>query len=101
MIGFPKGETRKTRKGREKRAQQKRLKSVRQLCLERANGCCEWCGKSCRQRGEGHHKIPRSRGGKWTVENIVFICRACHLKAHQTGDLEGLTLKRQLMDGAE
>ncbi len=83
----PKPEPRKRIKGRKQRAARKILKSVRSRCKDRANGNCERCGKYCPHTGEGHHRIPRSRGGKWTMDNIQWICHTCHVKAHRENDL--------------
>ncbi len=65
----------------------------------RAFECCEKCGKDCSWRGqdlwkqanppwsehrrdfpkgEYDHIIPHCEGGPFTVENIRFLCRACH-----------------------
>lgn len=72
----------KVEKAQKKRAEQKVVKSVRAQVVERAGGRCERCGRPCRQSGEAHHKVKRSQGGKWTLENIEFICRTCHGLAH-------------------
>lgn len=87
MIGFPKPEPRKRIKAQKKRAARKVVYSVRVQVVQRANGHCERCGRACLSSGEAHHRIPRSRGGKWTLENIQFLCRTCHQTAHRTGQL--------------
>lgn len=73
-----------TAKARAKRRRQLRplIKSVRAQVVDRACGFCENCGTPCRQSGEAHHKIHRSQGGKWTLDNIVFLCRTCHGLQH-------------------
>ena len=45
-------------------------------------GRCEECGKFANL--DRHHKIHRSQGGKDTPDNIVYLCRICHMKAHGT-----------------
>ncbi|MBI1925156.1 HNH endonuclease [Candidatus Poribacteria bacterium] len=46
-------------------------------------------GYQCRQclgkntRLEAHHIIFREHGGKDTLENLITLCRACHLSVHQ------------------
>ncbi len=48
---------------------------------------CEWCGaKGSRERKymdtlyylDGHHILPRARGGENTAENCCVLCRHCH-----------------------
>ena len=58
--------------------------------LERAEGCCEICGKPApfvtaktrRPFLEVHHKKTLATGGEDTVENAVAACPNCHRKAH-------------------
>ena len=30
-----------------------------------------------------HHYVPRSKGGRNTPENLVALCRACHMRIHR------------------
>jgi 5-methylcytosine-specific restriction endonuclease McrA len=83
----PKPEPRKRVKGRQRRAARKIVTHVRADVVKRANGCCERCGLYCGDAGHAHHRIPRSRGGQWTVENIQYVCPGCHLEAHLTNAL--------------
>ncbi len=87
MIGHPKPTPRRILKGRKQRSAAKTVKSVRVQAVERAQSCCERCGQFCGDAGHAHHRIPRSRGGQWTVENIEYLCPGCHLDAHLTGAL--------------
>ena len=80
------GVTAKARAKR-KRAVQKVAKSVRAEVVTLAQSCCERCGIYCGDCGHAHHRLPRSRGGKWTVENIEYLCPGCHLEAHLTNAL--------------
>jgi len=82
-IACPKPEPRKRVKARRKRQAAQVVKSVRAQCVERSGGSCEECGCECLFDGHAHHKIPRSLGGKWTTENIVYLCPLCHAKAHR------------------
>ena len=43
-------------------------------------GRCEECGKLANL--DRHHKVHRSLGGKDTPDNIIYLCRICHMKAH-------------------
>lgn len=64
------------------------------LC--RASKCrCHYCGIKCDTRGrrerddnlEQDHKIPVSRGGSDSIDNIVVACRACNAeKGTMTAD---------------
>ncbi len=49
-----------------------------------------WCCQNpeCRRRSlrvEAHHLVFRSRGGGDELENLVTLCRACHLRLVHTG----------------
>lgn len=77
-VGVP----RRILKARKKRDLHKRIKQVRADVLLRAAGCCEVCGNFCLDTGECHHKNLRSRGGEWSMANILFLCRTCHGKQH-------------------
>ena len=56
--------------------------------FERANGCCEICGKRLvfgnrgrnggRGSWEAHHKKPKSEGGTDTLRNCMILCYQCH-----------------------
>lgn len=90
-IGLPVGRTRKQVKGRKQRAASKVVKAVRAAVVARDKGCCRSCG--CLGR-EAHHILPRSRGGKWTTDNILLLCRRCHRSIHDgqiaiLGDADG------------
>jgi len=37
----------------------------------------------CNNKGvDIHHLIFKSRGGKDNIENLICLCRECHIKAH-------------------
>lgn len=40
---------------------------------------CEECGKTA---VDLHHRIKRSQGGSDEAENLVPLCRECHMKYH-------------------
>ncbi len=41
---------------------------------------CEKCGK--KRPLDWHHKVKRSQGGTDERENLIALCRECHLKEH-------------------
>jgi len=52
---------------------------VRKNVIEKTEGKCAVCG------GKGdqiHHVAPKSFGGSDELDNLVFVCSKCHLKAH-------------------
>lgn len=86
-VAVPKPEPVKRTKGRNDRLETKVVKYVRAQVVERAGQSCERCGQWCADVGHAHHRTPRSRGGRWTLENIEYICPGCHLEAHLTNAL--------------
>ena len=86
-IGFgvacPKPEPRKRVKARRDRQSAKVVKKVRETCVELASESCQRCGRFVSAFGHAHHRLARSLGGKWTVENIEFLCPRCHNIAHR------------------
>ncbi len=58
---------------------------------------CGYCGTGLSMgSGTKDHVIPRCRGGKDTLENVVAACRACNgLKADKSPGEVGLTLRVQ------
>lgn len=55
---------------------------VNAVIFLRGNKCerCGWDKAKC----DVHHKTPRSRGGKNTINNAVVICPNCHRVEHET-----------------
>lgn len=60
------------------------IEAVRPVVLARAGNRCERCGE--RKPLELHHRLPRSRGGTHTAENLAALCatrdgqNGCHAK---------------------
>lgn len=69
-------------RAKRRREKAKTAKTVRPQVVARAESCCERCGIYCGDFGHAHHRIPRSRGGQWTVENIEYVCPGCQMLAH-------------------
>lgn len=82
-----KPEPQKRTNARKKRAARKFVGQLRQQVVARAHERCERCGQWCADWGHAHHRIPRSRGGQWTLENIEYVCPSCHREAHLTNTL--------------
>jgi hypothetical protein len=60
---------------------------------ERANGCCELCGKEAPfndKNGnpflETHHIVWLSAGGEDSINNTAALCPNCHRKIHELND---------------
>jgi len=65
-------------------AQQKRV------VAERARDCCEYCCSQERfamQSFSVEHIVPRSRGGKTTLDNLALSCQGCN--NHKYTKVEG------------
>lgn len=84
-MKFPKPESRARIKARADRAEAKVRQTVRQQAVERAAFSCELCGQWTGTWGHAHHIKPRSRGGKWTLDNIEYLCAGCHAERHKKG----------------
>jgi len=63
--------------------------------LERAEGCCDWCGRYCLNGWYSRqHRQPRGMGGRagaHTAANLVLLCGSatspgCHLRAESRID---------------
>lgn len=53
----------------------------RQIIVERAGGCCEYCRSQARfalQSFSVEHIVSRSRGGKTILENLALACQGCN-----------------------
>ena len=68
--------------------------AMRRAVIERANGCCEYCGKP--QIGffahEIDHIIAEKHRGATTLENLAFACFECNrFKGSDIASLDPLT----------
>jgi HNH endonuclease len=52
-------------------------KKIVEIVQQRANGYCEVCGGVMRE-GALHHRKLKSRGGKDTPSNLIYIHHSCH-----------------------
>lgn len=55
-------------------------------------------GKSIANQLTYHHIIPKSQGGKATIENGAVLCRACHDYLEQSSPQEKAILNRKLQE---
>jgi len=53
-------------------------KRVVEQVIQRANGYCETCGGVPGETMALHHRKLKSRGGKDTVANLIWIHHGCH-----------------------
>lgn len=54
------------------------LHGVVEKALQRKQ--CPYCARSLTAENFGaDHRLPLSRGGKWTLENLVICCKECNL----------------------
>jgi 5-methylcytosine-specific restriction endonuclease McrA len=54
---------------------------LRRLVIERARGCCEYCGAQAGFSSDPFtvdHIIPRSLGGSTNLENLAYSCFGCN-----------------------
>lgn len=62
--------------------------------LEQHNHACHYCGRTD-VKLQREHKIPVSRGGGFTVSNIVPACRSCNMRKHDRTDSEFFEFLKQ------
>ena len=57
---------------------------------QRANGCCERCGKKFKdyKEAEYHHVEHYSDGGHTTLDNIRVLCKNCHDDIHREKSID-------------
>ena len=53
-------------------------KAVVELVKNRAAGYCEVCGSPALESMALHHRKLKSRGGKDTVANLIYVHHSCH-----------------------
>jgi hypothetical protein len=84
-MTYPKPEPRKKTKARKKRAKAKNTKSIRAAVFNRDGYVCRCCDR--RQAESMHEIVPRSLGGKVSMENSIAVCGSgttgCHGKLQQ------------------
>jgi hypothetical protein len=71
-------------------AEQRATAQQRQVIVQRAGGCCEYCKSQARfatQSFSVEHIVPRSQGGKTNLDNLALSCQGCH--NHKYNKIEG------------
>lgn len=63
-----------------KAAQDRRCATVRVEAHERAGGVCQRC--HAERSHDIHHVNQRSTGGTDDLDNLVALCRPCHMHIH-------------------
>ena len=53
-------------------------KKIVKIVLERADGYCEVCGGTAQESMALHHRKLKSRGGKDSPANLIWIHHGCH-----------------------
>ena len=71
-----------TLEGRDYQQSNRLDENLRIATLIRDGYQCTQCGKR-NTRLDAHHIIYREDGGKDTIDNLITLCQACHLKVHQ------------------
>ena len=54
---------------------------LKQIIIERAAGCCEYCHSQARfatQPFSVEHIKPQSKGGETTLDNLALACQGCN-----------------------
>jgi hypothetical protein len=59
----------------------RRKMALHRAVYRRAHYRCEACGAGG-VKLEAHHRVPRERGGRDAVDNLVALCVPCHQAAH-------------------
>lgn len=64
--------------------------AVKQEALEKQHGICPVCGEKLSGKCEGHHALPKSRGGNNSVENCLIVHGSKGRDCHEAKDQEAL-----------
>ncbi len=54
--------------------------ATRRLISQQANSQCPFCGERDVALHEVHHIVPRARSGSNEPENLILVCRNCHVR---------------------
>lgn len=81
-MGLRRGTTRAEERRAERAARSELLRELWSSVYSRDRGACLRC---CETQGklDAHHRLPRSRGGKDELENLILLCHRCHMAVHE------------------
>lgn len=72
-----------------------RWRRIREIVFERDNYTCGYCGKYCGKKKIRtiDHKLPKSRGGTDSLDNLVTACKRCNVQKGDRTPIEaGMTI---------
>jgi 5-methylcytosine-specific restriction endonuclease McrA len=55
----------------------------RKQALKRDKYACRHCGLMAKKGLHVHHIVPRSQGGSNYVDNLLTLCKECHIEVHR------------------
>jgi hypothetical protein len=58
-------------------------REVKEIILKRDKNTCYFCKRTMKKGLDVHHKKPRKNGGTDEYENLVALCKSCHIKLHR------------------
>ncbi len=92
LLKFSKGKPRVIERRAKVRDEKKEEAAAKQAVWKRCAGKCESCGKRIRRgavdsldAGHIHHRVYRSKGGTWDLDNLRAVCAVCHAGIHARG----------------
>lgn len=65
-----------------KRVNSLEWRTIRAEIYRRDGYVCQECGKHCRDDIQCHHIVPVEDGGSDDEQNLITLCRRCHLRIH-------------------
>ena len=54
--------------------------AIRRLISQQAHSQCPFCGERDVALHEVHHIVPRAQGGSNEPDNLILVCRNCHVR---------------------
>lgn len=72
-------------------------KAIRQAVLDRDGHICVWCGREATEAD--HYPIPKSQGGRDTMDNLVASCKPCNASRQDKIAVRKAWWLPELLDG--
>lgn len=63
-------------------------KNTKLELIKKYNGKCAYCGIDCLEKYHIEHKIPLSKGGENTIDNLALSCPNCNWSKQRKTDIE-------------